>query len=116
MRRSAFVAGLALIFAAPSFAQSVTRVLVFGDSNSWGWTPERAGFPTVRLPDGQRWPDVMAARLGDAVSVKVDALSGRTVDVDYAQPIGSVPGDQFNGARSLPSAIAFGSMYFSPNM
>ena len=104
LRILGLVAGL--LASSPAPAQTPAHVLVYGDSNSWGWTPQATAFPTQRLPFGQRWPDVMAARLGSKVVVSVDALSGRTVDMDYPEPVGSVPGADFNGARFLPAAIA----------
>ncbi len=92
--------------AASAAADTVRNILVFGDSNTWGWVPQATAFPTERYPRGTPWPDVMAAALGPTTRVVVDALSGRTVDVDYPAPQGSVPGDGFNGARALPAAIA----------
>lgn len=97
---------LALLSGAPALAQTSRTVLVYGDSNSWGWIPQPNAFPTIRLPRGERWPDVMASQLGPKIVVTVDALSGRTVDVDYPERVGTVPGADFNGARSLPAAIA----------
>jgi lysophospholipase L1-like esterase len=96
----------ALAFRSPADARPPAHVLVYGDSNSWGWTPEPTAFPTERLARGERWPDVMAARLGRGAIVSVDALSGRTVDVDYPEAVGTVPGRDFNGARFLRVAIA----------
>ncbi len=107
IRAALLVAALAgVTFTTPVRAEEPKRVLVFGDSNSWGWTPEPNGFPTVRLKVGERWPDVMAKRLGAGVAVTVDALSGRTVDVSYPGPLGTVPGGQLNGLSTLPAAIA----------
>jgi lysophospholipase L1-like esterase len=48
----------------------------------------------------------MANSLGSRFLVSVDALSGRTVNVDYPENIGTLPGADFNGARFLPSAVA----------
>lgn len=97
---------LAFLGAGHATAQQPPRILVFGDSNSWGWTAQASGFPTARLDAGLPWPDVMANRLGTGFVVSVDALSGRTTNVDYAEPVGTVPGNGFNGARALPAAIA----------
>jgi len=91
---------------APSPSAALYRVLVFGDSNTWGWVPQVDAFPTTRYATSDRWTGVMAARLGPTVEVVVDALSGRTVDVDYAEPVGTLDGDQFNGRRALPAAVA----------
>jgi lysophospholipase L1-like esterase len=103
---AAAVVALAVTSAQARPVQPPRHVLVFGDSNSWGWTPELNAFPTTRLAVGKRWPDVMAKALGPSVVVSVDALSGRTVDVDYSEAVGTVRGEQFNGLRALPAAIA----------
>lgn len=87
-------------------AERLPRVLVFGDSNSWGWIATPQGLPTRRLDDDARWPGVLAAALAGQARVGVDALSGRTVDVDYPEPLVGLPGTLFNGSRSLPAALA----------
>jgi lysophospholipase L1-like esterase len=97
---------IALLAFGTAFAQPPKHVLVYGDSNSWGWMPQQTGAPSVRYNYGERWPDVMAKKLGADFVVSVDALPCRTVDLDYAQPQGNVPGDQLNGLRTLPAAIA----------
>ncbi|MDR1387528.1 MAG: SGNH/GDSL hydrolase family protein [Propionibacteriaceae bacterium] len=55
-------------------------VMVFGDSNSWGWDPTNRldGQKLRRHPDDVRWPGVMAALLGSDYKVLVDGLNGRT--------------------------------------
>lgn len=80
------------------------RVLVFGDSNSWGWMPIEAGVPTQRYPAADQWPEVMRTALGDDYVIMVDALSGRTTDVD--DPTAPMDGAALNGAEYLPAAIA----------
>ena len=56
----------------------MSRVLVFGDSLSWGFDAADGG----RFPIESAWPAVMAARLGGDVEVLVEALNGRTTVVD----------------------------------
>ena len=80
------------------------RVLVFGDSISWGWIPNEKGVPTGRYPTADQWPEVMRAKLGAGYEVVVDALSGRTTDVD--DPTAPMTGAALNGAKYLPAAIA----------
>ena len=80
------------------------RVLVFGDSNSWGWMPMEGGVPTQRYPTEDQWPEVMRAALGPDYEIVVDALSGRTTDVD--DPTAPMGGAALNGAEYLPAAIA----------
>ena len=89
-----------------------TRILVFGDSNSWGWVPRDDEDPTVRYPAAVRWPDRMAAELtcrGRGVEFVVDAVSGRTTDLDDPDTAAICPpldGRAFNGALALPAVIA----------
>jgi lysophospholipase L1-like esterase len=81
------------------------RVLVFGDSNSWGWVPKGDILPSERYPEDQRWPSVMQAALGDGYEVVVDALSGRTTDAaDPSFP--QLDGAGLDGDAYLPAAIA----------
>ncbi len=80
------------------------RVLVFGDSNTWGWMPLAEGVPTSRFPPADQWPEVMRGELGADYTIIVDALSGRTTDVD--DPTAPMKGAALNGAEYLPAAIA----------
>jgi lysophospholipase L1-like esterase len=85
------------------------RILVFGDSNSWGFVPRTAIEPTTRYDASVRWPGVMAARLGSAVELVEEALSGRTTDLDDPQmdlPSMHLRGLTFNGAKLLPAILA----------
>ena len=116
----AFSAGAALLgaLAAPAAcaadeapaAQRGVRILVYGDSNTFGWvsSPKDAdGRVTVsRLNEADTWPRQMAARLGDGFEVKVDALGGRTTDLDEPRGSGSgrIPGESFNGLATLPAS------------
>jgi lysophospholipase L1-like esterase len=85
------------------------RILVFGDSNSWGFVPCAANALTTRYDASTRWPSVMAARLGSAVELVEEALSGRTTDLDDLQmdlPSAHLRGATFNGAKILPAIVA----------
>jgi lysophospholipase L1-like esterase len=85
------------------------RILVFGDSNSWGFAPRAAAELTIRYDASTRWPAVMAARLGSAVELVEEALSGRTTDLDDHQidlPSAHLRGATFNGAKLLPAILA----------
>ena len=54
-------------------------MLVFGDSNTWGWNPGNDFIkPIERWSDDIRWPGVMQKELGSGFKVLVDGLSGRT--------------------------------------
>jgi lysophospholipase L1-like esterase len=85
------------------------RIMVFGDSNSWGFVPCAANELTTRYDATTRWPGVMAARLGSAVEVVEEALSARTTDLDDLQmdlPSAHLKGATFNGAKLLPAIVA----------
>jgi lysophospholipase L1-like esterase len=85
------------------------RILVFGDSNSWGFAPCGPDEPTTRYDASIRWPAVMAARLGSGVELVEEALSGRTTDLDDYQidlPSVHLRGATFNGAKFLPAILA----------
>lgn len=101
---AATVAACLAAGAATAQEAEAKRVLVFGDSNSWGWVPIEGGVPTTRYPTEDQWPMVMAAELGEGYEVVVDALSGRTTDVD--DPTAPMGGAALNGAEYLPAAIA----------
>jgi lysophospholipase L1-like esterase len=97
---------VAVAVAMPALADAAPkRVLVFGDSNSWGWVPKEGVIPSERYPEDQRWPNVMQAALGEEYEVVVDALSGRTTDVaDPSFP--QLDGAGLDGDAYLPAAIA----------
>src|ERR1700730_8532940 len=85
------------------------RILVFGDSNSWGFVPCTANESTTRYDAFTRWPAVMAARLGSGFELVEEALSGRTTDLDDSQidlPSAHLRGAVFNGAKILPAILA----------
>lgn len=93
---------LVVVLSAPVLAET-KHVMVFGDSNSWGWKPIEAVIPTDRYAADVRWPGVMAAALGDGYSVVEEALPGRTTAFDDSSiPIG---GAGMNGLKYLPAAI-----------
>jgi lysophospholipase L1-like esterase len=85
------------------------RILVFGDSNSWGFVPCAANELTTRYDATTRWPGVMASRLGSAIELVEEALSARTTDLDDLQidlPSAHLRGATFNGAKILPAIVA----------
>jgi len=89
-----------LILVSPAFAKPI-RIMVFGDSNSWGWVPN-PNPPSVRYPVDSRWPGVLQKELGSDYEVIEEALNGRTTDA-YDD---SLAGAGLNGAEYLPAAIA----------
>lgn len=50
-----------------------TRILIYGDSNTWG----HRGIPG-RYKTTQQWPNILAALLGDEYEIIQEGLSGRT--------------------------------------
>ena len=56
------------------------RILVFGDSNTFGWQTDSQGVVS-RMPPDVAWPGQMAHQLGDGYEVIVEGLGGRTTDV-----------------------------------
>ena len=58
---------------------SAKRILCFGDSNSWGQTPEKKRRYTV----DERWTALLQRALGVQFDVIEEGLGGRTTDVDY---------------------------------
>lgn len=76
------------------------RIMCFGDSLTWGWSPTEAGVPVERYASDERWTGIMAAELGEGIEIIEEGLSGRTTNVDD-------PTDpRLNGASYLPSALA----------
>lgn len=93
---------LAVGLAVPAMAQdqSPQRILVFGDSLTWGWTPAEPVVPTERHAHADRWTTAMSNALGDGYEIVVEGLSGRTTNIDD-------PSDpKLNGADYLPAALA----------
>ncbi len=83
------------------------RVLVFGDSNTWGWIPVERGIPTTRYATGQRWPGVAQAVLGDGFEIIEEGLSGRTTDLFDSDPtVKELSGAGLDGSAYLPAAVA----------
>ncbi|MBV9673831.1 MAG: hydrolase [Verrucomicrobia bacterium] len=77
------------------------RVVVFGDSNSWGFIPNPAP-PSERYPFDKRWPGRLKLILGDRCEVIEEALNGRTTDITDPQ----LPGAGLNGSEYLPAALS----------
>lgn len=55
------------------------NVMIFGDSNTWGWDPSNDLVAVIkRWPDDVRWPGVMQKELGNEYKVIPEGLNGRT--------------------------------------
>ena len=83
-------------------------IFVYGDSNTFGWVYEPKTKIVSRLPLKETWPYQMSKALGGKYRIEVDALGGRTTDVD--EPIstgsGEIPGATYNGLTTLPAALS----------
>ena len=89
-----------LTVASPCFAQTF-RIMVFGDSNSWGFIPNPSP-PSERFPVDSCWPGVLQKELGSGYEVIDEALNGRTTDASDNQ----LSGAGLDGSAYLPAAIA----------
>lgn len=99
-----FVASAALCATAAMATAHETRVMVFGDSNSWGWVPVPEILPTTRYPADVRWPGVMAKELGEEFVIINESLPGRTAASDDTSL--GIKGAGMNGLEYLPAALA----------
>jgi len=72
-----------------------TRILCFGDSNTWGYMPTGG-----RYDDETRWPMRMQRILGDGYTVIEEGLNGRTTVFDDP-----VEGGYKSGAAHLPVSL-----------
>jgi lysophospholipase L1-like esterase len=54
------------------------NVLIFGDSNTWGWNPDNTLASIERFADDVRWAGVMQGILGEEYHVIPEGLNGRT--------------------------------------
>jgi lysophospholipase L1-like esterase len=76
------------------------RVLIYGDSNTFGTGPMAALKDDTTLPRGARWGDVLGADLGLGVEVVTEGLPGRTTVHDDP-----VEGAYRNGLRPLRAIL-----------
>lgn len=78
------------------------RVLIYGDSNTWGYDAasydEKTGL-VKRMGEGERWPSLVRAALGEEYLVIENALNARTnMEEDPYNPLR-------NGLKSLKVAL-----------
>ncbi len=89
-------------------------IFVYGDSLTFGWVYEPQTKIVSRLPRAQTWPAQMmkalaaSGKIKNCCSLEVDALGGRTTDLDEKGSPGSgkIPGAAYNGLFTLPSALS----------
>lgn len=105
LKRVAIVFGLAMGLAAGAAEAAPKRIMVFGDSNTWGWIPVENGFPSSRYDENTRWPGVLQEALGEDYEVIDEGLSARTTDLpDPTLPL--IDGAGLDGSAYLPAALA----------
>lgn len=75
-------------------------VLIFGDSNTFGYMPVAFETHGYRYPYKVRWTTKVAESLGSDYNVVVDGLMGRTIDKAHA-----FYGDYERGTYALPSVF-----------
>ncbi|MXY32724.1 MAG: hypothetical protein F4Y60_01265, partial [Boseongicola sp. SB0664_bin_43] len=76
------------------------RLLVYGDSNSFGTAPQGHLASRPVHPPGARWGDVLASGLGADWDVVIEGLPGRTTVLDDP-----VEGAFRNGLTVLPAIL-----------
>lgn len=104
---SASAALLAATFGAGTAHADPHRILVYGDSNTWGYEARSDGAPAFRLPPDRRWTGILQHDLGPGYVVVENGLNLRTTNLDGQDWAGSViRPDTVNGARHLPVSIA----------
>jgi lysophospholipase L1-like esterase len=55
------------------------NIMIFGDSNTWGWDPSNDLVEAIRRwPDEVRWAGVLQTELGNGYNVIQEGLNGRT--------------------------------------
>jgi lysophospholipase L1-like esterase len=80
------------------------RIMVYGDSNTWGFIPVESG-STTRYPADVRWPGILKTALGQNYEVIEEGLSARTTDIpDPTLP--HISGAGLDGSAYLSSALA----------
>ena len=61
-----------------TIGSDMKTIVCFGDSNTWGYTPETG----LRYSYNQRWPGVLQGQLANRAQVVEEGLNGRTTSFD----------------------------------
>jgi lysophospholipase L1-like esterase len=81
-------------------SEDTTNILIFGDSNTWGYNCQNTG----RFPYLQRWTTILQSSLGDKFNVIPEGLNGRTCIQE--SPCLFEEGEyDFNGRKHLPAIV-----------
>jgi lysophospholipase L1-like esterase len=62
--------------------QDNPRILIYGDSITWGYVPLEDPSPVQRFPFSVRWPGVIQTALGNRYIIVEEGLNSRTAGVD----------------------------------
>lgn len=71
------------------------RILCFGDSNTYGYKPDRSG----QFNENIRWTGLLSKSLGDDFTIIEDGVCGRTLALDDPMFVGR------NGLKSIENSI-----------
>ncbi len=96
-----------LAFVTNAEAANKKRILVFGDSNTFGWRTTEDG-KYSRHPIDKTWAGVLEKSLGNKYEVVIEGLGGRTTNIDGPEVsgLGLLPGAGMNGKKYLPAMLA----------
>ena len=71
------------------------RILCFGDSNTYGYKPDRSG----QFNENIRWTGLLSKSLGDDFTINEDGVCGRTLAIDDPMFVSR------NGLKSIENSI-----------
>ena len=71
------------------------RILCFGDSNTYGYKPDRSG----QFNENIRWTGLLSKSLGDDLTIIEDGVCGRTLAIDDPMFVSR------NGLKSIENSI-----------
>jgi lysophospholipase L1-like esterase len=81
----------------PNGGADAPRILIYGDSITWGFVPLENPSPPQRFPFSVRWPGVIQNELGADFTVIEEGLNSRTAGVDdYSKALDPSIRDDFN--------------------
>jgi len=79
-------------------------IMIYGDSNSWGFDPSTLPGSLMRIPYNKRWATLLQSKLGNKEQVIVEALNARTSLFD--DPCSPCDGEyDCNGRRYLTTLL-----------
>ena len=88
----------------PGNLSNPRAILIFGDSNTWGFNPDQSEGSPLRIPFQQRWTTIVQENLGHDFDIIPSGLNARTTLFD--DPISPSDGEyNCNGRQLLPTII-----------